>query len=51
MKPEVGTSNAEELIFDKLDSGYLITTASGEGTGRSVWKTIKNFARRWPPTS
>src|SRR5215471_20653152 len=36
MKPEVGTSNAEELIFDKLDSGYLITTASGEGTGRSA---------------
>jgi hypothetical protein len=36
IKPSVGTSNSEELIFDKLDSGYIVTVASGEGTGRSA---------------
>jgi hypothetical protein len=35
-KPSVGTSNANELIFDRLDSGYSITVASDEGTGRSA---------------
>jgi hypothetical protein len=41
MKPSVGTSNAEELIFDKLDSGYLVTVATGEGAGRSA--TVQNL--------
>jgi Terminase RNaseH-like domain len=36
LRPSVGTSNAEELIFDRLDSGYIVTVASGEGTGRSA---------------
>jgi hypothetical protein len=36
MKPSVGASNAEELVFDKLDSGYLVSVASHEGTGRSA---------------
>ena len=35
MKPSIGASNANELVFDKLDSGYSITVASDEGTGRS----------------
>jgi hypothetical protein len=35
-KPSVGTSNASELIFDKIDSGYSIVVASDEGTGRSA---------------
>ena len=36
IKPSVGTSNAEELIFDHLDSGYIVTIANSEGTGRSA---------------
>jgi hypothetical protein len=35
-KPTTGTSNAEELIFDRIDSGYLVSVASSEGTGRSA---------------
>jgi hypothetical protein len=34
-KPSLGTSNAEELVFDKLDSGYLVSVATTEGSGRS----------------
>jgi hypothetical protein len=36
IRPSIGTSNAEELIFDKLDSGYLVSVATNEGTGRSA---------------
>src|SRR5215831_8377300 len=36
LRPSTGTSNAEELIFDKIDSGYLVTVATTEGTGRSA---------------
>ncbi len=36
IRPSVGTSNAEELIFDRLDSGYIVSVASSEGTGRSA---------------
>lgn len=34
-RPSIGTSNAEELIFDKIDSGYLVSVATAEGAGRS----------------
>ena len=36
LRPSVGTSNAEELIFDRIDSGYIVAGASGGGTGRSA---------------
>jgi hypothetical protein len=36
LRPSIGTSNREELIFDRIDSGYLVSVASGEGTGRSA---------------
>jgi len=36
LRLSVGTSNAEELIFDRIDSGYIVAVASGEGTGRSA---------------
>jgi hypothetical protein len=36
LKPSTGTSNAEELVFDKLDSGYLVSVASNDGAGRSA---------------
>lgn len=35
LKPSTGTSNAKELIFDKLDSSYQVATAGAKGTGRS----------------
>lgn len=35
IKPEVTTSNAKELIFGKLDSGYKLGTAENQATGRS----------------
>jgi hypothetical protein len=36
LKPSTGISNQTELVFDKLDSGYQITVANDEGTGRSA---------------
>src|SRR3974390_3454378 len=36
IRPSIGTSNAEELIFDRIDSGYIVTVATNEGTGRSA---------------
>jgi hypothetical protein len=36
MRPALGISNAEELIFSQQDSGYLIGTASHDGAGRSA---------------
>lgn len=41
VKPSTSRSNAKELIFDKLDSGYRIGTAKSEGVGRS--DTIQFF--------
>jgi hypothetical protein len=35
-RPHTGTSNAQELIFDKIDSGYLVSVATHEGAGRSA---------------
>ena len=29
-------SSPEELIFDRIDSGYLVSVATTEGTGRSA---------------
>jgi len=36
IRPPVSTSNAESLLFDRLDSGYIVSVASNEGTGRSA---------------
>lgn len=41
MQPEVSTSNAKELIFGKLDSGYKVGTAENKSVGRS--STIQLF--------
>lgn len=35
IKPSTGVSNAKELYFDELDSGYAIGTAGGGTVGRS----------------
>src|SRR5262245_48230078 len=35
-RPSTGVSNATELIFDKIDSGYLVSVATHEGAGRSA---------------
>ncbi len=34
VKPSTGASNAKELIFDKLDSGYKVGTAGNKSVGR-----------------
>lgn len=41
VRPSLRASNAKELIFDKLDSGYKVGTAGSKGTGRS--DTIQLF--------
>ena len=41
VKPNTGASNAKELIFDKLESGYAVGTAGTKAVGRS--QTIQFF--------
>ena len=41
VRPSRAASNAKELVFDKLDSGYKVGTAGSQGTGRS--DTIQLF--------
>jgi hypothetical protein len=41
LAPHTGTSNARELVFDKIDSGYRIGTAGNESVGRGT--TIQYF--------
>ena len=35
VKPHTGASNAKELVFDRLDSGYKVATAGSKSVGRS----------------
>jgi hypothetical protein len=50
VRPITGASNAKELIFSKMDSGYLVSTAGNKSTGRG--HTIQVFhgseVSRWP---
>lgn len=50
IRPSTGKSNAKELIFNKLDSGYAVGTAGQKAVGRS--KTIHllhgSEAAFWP---
>jgi hypothetical protein len=41
VRPSTGASNANELVFDRLSSGYKVGTAGSKGTGRS--STIQYF--------
>jgi hypothetical protein len=41
VRPHLAASNAKELVFDRLDSGYKVSTAGSKGTGRS--DTIQLF--------
>lgn len=41
IRPATGASNAKELSFPKIDSGYKVGTAGSKGTGRS--STIQYF--------
>lgn len=41
VKPSTGASNAKELVFDRLDSGYKVGTAGNKAVGRSA--TIQYF--------
>lgn len=48
--PHIGTSNTKELVFDKLDSTYIVATAGKKAGGRS--RTVTLFhgseAAFWP---
>lgn len=50
LRPATGASNAKELLFSRLDSGYSVGTAGTKATGRS--KTIQllhgSEAAHWP---
>ena len=50
IRPSTGASNAKELVFNKLDSGYAVGTAGQKAVGRS--KTIHllhgSEAAFWP---
>lgn len=41
VKPSTGASNAKELVFDKLDSGYKLGTAGNKSVGRGT--TVQYF--------
>jgi hypothetical protein len=41
VKPSTGASNAKELVFDALDSGYKVGTAGNKSVGRGT--TIQYF--------
>lgn len=41
VRPSTSASNAKELIFDRLSSGYKVGTAGSKGTGRSL--TLQYF--------
>jgi hypothetical protein len=53
VKPHVGVSNAKELNFDRLDSGYTVGTAGTRAVGRS--RTLQLFhgseTAFWPNAS
>lgn len=40
VQPHVGRSNSKELVFDRLDSRYQVSTAGSKGAGRSA--TLSN---------
>jgi hypothetical protein len=50
MRPITGASNAKELVFSRLDGGYLVSTAGNKATGRG--HTVQVFhgseVSRWP---
>ena len=50
LRPHTGTSNAEELIFDRIDSGYLVSVATTEGAGRSATAQLLHASETafWP---
>ena len=41
VRPQIDASNARELVFGKLDSGYRVATAGSKGAGRS--QTVQYF--------
>ena len=53
VKPKTGSSNAKELFFDNLDSGYKVGTAGNKSVGRG--STIQYFhgseVAFWPNAS
>jgi len=50
LRPSIGVSNATELLFDRIDSGYLIDVATTEGAGRSATAQMLHASETafWP---
>lgn len=50
LQPITSASSAEELIFAALDSGYLVSTASLDGAGRSATSQLLHCSEAsfWP---
>lgn len=44
VRPEVSTSNAKELVFGLLDSGYKLGTAENKNVGRSSTIQLAHFS-------
>ena len=44
LRPHVGASNAKELNFDKLGSGYTVGTAGTKATGRSSTNQLLHWS-------
>lgn len=44
LRPSTGASNAKELYFDRLDSGYSVGTAGTKATGRSSTNQLLHWS-------
>lgn len=53
LKPSTRYSSRKELVFDKLDSSYMIVTAGGDAVGRSETITCAHLSELayWPKSS
>lgn len=50
LKPSTSYSSKKELVFDKLDSSYMVATAGGDGVGRGETLTHAHLSELafWP---
>ncbi|MES1994437.1 MAG: hypothetical protein V4457_12810 [Pseudomonadota bacterium] len=53
LKPSTRYSSRKEIVFDKLDSSYMIVTAGGDAVGRSETITCAHLSELayWPKNS
>lgn len=53
LKPKTKYSSRKEIVFDKLDSSYMVATAGGEGVGRGETIQIAHLSEAafYPPAT